>query len=502
MKVKNKLLKQLQKNKLKNIKIILIDEYQDTNLLQEQIYFQIAKQTTKNNGSITIVGDDDQSLYRFRGATINLFVDYDKRIEKQLHIKPKIIYLQKNYRSTKNIIQFTNQFINLDKKYQKSRTKNKPPIIPSEKTTQGLPVLGLFRNNIEELSSDLTTLITTLINHGTYKSNRYNINIKKENPKIALIMNSPREITHFNKKKLPYYLREKLKQENIEVYNPRGQNIEQTHIISVICGLILDTIDPQGIIENKLENIPLKTIKTLEKWKIIAKDYKKIEKIRIKIKDSNNINIKKLLEDIVEKTNKLQETTENQIFTEIITQTIEQTIIYLSTENEGITPETIFWNISIPIATGAIEVDDSILKPDLKNVLNVMSIHQSKGLEFDVVIVDVWSDIEKNSSSNAFKRFPKTGGKSYQLESELRKYSPIPADNSFNSVDLAFNDLIRRYFVAYTRAKKILILVGLNSMRFGYKGDFQDNIKISNIATGYSRDKKCHWPQLNNLEQL
>ena len=66
-------------------------------------------------------------------------------------------------------------------------------------------------------------------------------------------------------------------------------------------------------------------------------------------------------------------------------------------------------------------------------------------------------------------------------------------------MDNAFNDLIRRYFVAYTRAKSLLILVGLNSMRYGYKGDFQDNIKIPNVATGWSRDKICHWVNLDNL---
>ena len=47
---------------LDNIKIILIDEYQDTNLIQEDIYFTIAEYSLKNNGSITVVGDDDQSL--------------------------------------------------------------------------------------------------------------------------------------------------------------------------------------------------------------------------------------------------------------------------------------------------------------------------------------------------------------------------------------------------------------------------------------------------------
>ena len=56
--------------------IILVDEYQDTNLLQEQIFFQLAQIT---RSTLTVVGDDDQSLYRFRGATVDLFRDFPQR---------------------------------------------------------------------------------------------------------------------------------------------------------------------------------------------------------------------------------------------------------------------------------------------------------------------------------------------------------------------------------------------------------------------------------------
>ncbi|MEE1117219.1 ATP-dependent helicase, partial [Methanosphaera sp.] len=134
------------------ISVLLIDEYQDTNLLQEAIYFKIAEYVNKNNGNITVVGDDDQSLYRFRGATINLFTEYSERIKKELGINSKTIFLHNNYRSTKAIIDFTNDYITLDEKFQESRTPDKPKIIPTKDTTEGLPVIGMFRNNLEELS--------------------------------------------------------------------------------------------------------------------------------------------------------------------------------------------------------------------------------------------------------------------------------------------------------------------------------------------------------------
>jgi DNA helicase II / ATP-dependent DNA helicase PcrA len=63
------------------LRALLVDEYQDTNPLQEQIYFTNIQQT---GASFTIVGDDDQSLYRFRGATVELFRDFQQRFVQQV----------------------------------------------------------------------------------------------------------------------------------------------------------------------------------------------------------------------------------------------------------------------------------------------------------------------------------------------------------------------------------------------------------------------------------
>jgi DNA helicase-2/ATP-dependent DNA helicase PcrA len=61
----------------KTLQSILVDEYQDTNLLQELIYYGLAK---SSGAPLTVVGDDDQSLYRFRGATVELFSDFPRRL--------------------------------------------------------------------------------------------------------------------------------------------------------------------------------------------------------------------------------------------------------------------------------------------------------------------------------------------------------------------------------------------------------------------------------------
>lgn len=163
-------LEKLKNNELElfldEIKIVLIDEYQDTNLIQEDIYFTIAKSALENDGNITVVGDDDQSLYRFRGATVDLFTNYKQRVKDRLNIEVEEINLTTNYRSTENIINHCNQFVELDKTYQQARVENKPKIIAPDFDKDKMPILGMFRNNPEILAKDLSRLIDNLINKG------------------------------------------------------------------------------------------------------------------------------------------------------------------------------------------------------------------------------------------------------------------------------------------------------------------------------------------------
>ncbi len=79
----------------KNFKYILVDEYQDTNVIQSKWL----RLLTKNHNNICCVGDDDQSIYSWRGAEIKNFLEFDK-----VYKNTKIIRLEENYRSTQNIL--------------------------------------------------------------------------------------------------------------------------------------------------------------------------------------------------------------------------------------------------------------------------------------------------------------------------------------------------------------------------------------------------------------
>ena len=86
----------------KNFKYILVDEYQDTNFIQSRWLNLL----TEKNNNICCVGDDDQSIYSWRGAEIKNFLEFDKTYK-----DTKIIRLEENYRSTQNILSVASNLI-------------------------------------------------------------------------------------------------------------------------------------------------------------------------------------------------------------------------------------------------------------------------------------------------------------------------------------------------------------------------------------------------------
>ncbi len=86
----------------KNFKYILVDEYQDTNFIQSK-WLNLLSEKNKN---ICCVGDDDQSIYSWRGAEIKNFLEFD-----QVYKNTKVIRLEQNYRSSQNILSVASNLI-------------------------------------------------------------------------------------------------------------------------------------------------------------------------------------------------------------------------------------------------------------------------------------------------------------------------------------------------------------------------------------------------------
>ena len=83
-------------------KYVMVDEYQDTNKAQDMLVSMLVEKT-KN---ICVVGDDQQSIYKFRGAKIDNILRFDKRFP-----NTKVVKLEQNYRSTKSILKIANEVI-------------------------------------------------------------------------------------------------------------------------------------------------------------------------------------------------------------------------------------------------------------------------------------------------------------------------------------------------------------------------------------------------------
>ena len=549
---------------LNDIKIILVDEYQDTNLLQESIYFKIAESAIENGGNITVVGDDDQSLYRFRGASVDLFTNFIERIAK-IGIEAKEVNLKTNYRSTENIIDLCNDFVELDDEYQSARVKEKPKIeVPSfnEDDSNQVPILGMFRNNEQLLATDLAKFIDELNRNGIVKRKIKRVLTKDDNKKfnsdnkttlinyrdkgfdlaegedeivielgddgsaedIAFLTFSPKELTATGSRTFNFVLKKQLGRlrHPIEVFNPRGQDLQNIDCVAVFCGLMLECIDPSSRYQITNDKLPNSASLNMKAWRRKAISYMNdvnpephspvsLEKFvthwQIRhpfssdessdMKWPTKANLMELAYKLVSWIPEFQEDDEGVVYLKAITQTITQTsffnkysanIDFSSPEAEKESINEALLNIFVPIASGGVQIDENLFEVIPSNRFNIMSIHQAKGLEFPLVIVDVGSRFKKNLAKDANLRFPKNADSSSIIQDSIRKYSSLYT-NDRDSKDRAFDDLTRLYFVAFSRAKDVLLLVGLNPNIDGYKQN-EKQMKIPNVALGWNRDEE------------
>ena len=549
---------------LNDIKIILVDEYQDTNLLQESIYFKIAESAIGNGGNITVVGDDDQSLYRFRGASVDLFTNFIERIAK-IGIEAREVNLKTNYRSTENIIDLCNDFVELDDEYQSARVKEKPKIeVPSLNADDSnqVPILGMFRNNEQILSNDLARFIDELNRNGIVKRKIKRVLTKENNQKfnsdnkttlinyrdkgfdlaegedeivielgdegsaedIAFLTYSPKELTATGSRTFTFALKKQLARlrHPIDVFNPRGQDLQNIDCVAVFCGLMLECIDPNSRYQRTNDKLPNAASRNMTVWRRKANSYIKdvnpephspvsLEKFvthwQIRhpfssdeskdIKWPTKANLMELAYKLVSWIPEFQEDDEGVVYLKAITQTITQTsffnkysanIDFSSPEAEKESINEALLNIFVPIASGGVQIDENYFEVIPSNRFNIMSIHQAKGLEFPLVIVDVGSRFKKNLSKDANLRFPKDADSSSIIQDRVKKYSSM-SNNNRDSKDMAFDDLTRLYFVAFSRAKDVLLLVGLNPNIDGYKQN-EKQMKIPNVALGWNRDEE------------
>jgi DNA helicase-2/ATP-dependent DNA helicase PcrA len=519
--LEDEVLKRLRAGQLKEftkeLKVILVDEYQDTNLLQEQLYLELAGAC---RGAITVVGDDDQSLYRFRGATVDLFRDFPSRYKQRFRKLPTTFFLTNNYRSTKTIVSFVNAYVTLDAGYQAVRVASKPHLTHAPNASQGLPVLGMFRATVEELSEDLAALI-----HRVFRGAGYPVPggtlVRASNGgdvgDCAVLCSSPAEYSASGRPRLPLLLRQKLLAltPSISVFNPRGEDIATIDVVERFGGLLLECLDPAGVLEPQTSGIyrdqQTNRNPVFTRWRqqaiafangpgapagllAYAQGWASRNPGRKGVQWPKSTTAIELIYGLVHYLPELHDDPEGQIYLEVFTRQLgacqqlgqfDGRIIYDAanpTRNDASVKE-LLRDFLAPIAEGVAVVNEELMQTFPRDQVSIISIHQSKGLEFPLTIVDVGSDF-MNLQAPAFKRMPTGGDTAHRMEDLLRPYSILGVPPR-SQQDRAFDDLYRKYFVAFSRPQDVLLLVGVTPTQPGGR--------VPNIATGWNRHGVCQW---------
>ena len=146
-----------QKEVSSGIKYLFVDEFQDTSVVQNKLVDLLVK--GKTNPNIFVVGDDDQSIYRFQGVSADNIPDFDKKYN------PVKIVLEENYRSSQAIIDASKQLISNNPREEKhliAAGENK-------EYTNLLPTLTVYESEEEEMLGTLNQILE-LVNQGVLES--------------------------------------------------------------------------------------------------------------------------------------------------------------------------------------------------------------------------------------------------------------------------------------------------------------------------------------------
>ena len=358
----------------KNFKYILVDEYQDTNFIQSKWL----KLLTKNHDNICCVGDDDQSIYSWRGAEIKNFLEFDK-----IYNNTKIIRLEENYRSSQNILNVASELI--------SNNENRLGKKLNSNQSQGdLINVNCFKNGKEEAISISKVLENQI-------SKKYSFN------NVAILVRAIFQTREFEERflkiGLPYrilggvkfYERSEIKdciaylriiyQNKDDLAFERIVNVPKRSIGGTSFKMISEYAKKNGLpLENSAKNlISLNKIKPktkiglsnflnfLEKWR---NDYfnKKVDHVKLlqiildesgyslSLKNKKDLENENRLENIKELLNAMKEFDNLESF-------LEHVSLATSVDND--------WD---------------------GEKVNLMTMHASKGLEFDVVFLPGWEE--------------------------------------------------------------------------------------------------------------
>jgi DNA helicase-2/ATP-dependent DNA helicase PcrA len=417
--------KDISKMYSKKFKYILVDEYQDTNFIQSEWLKYLAE----HNQNICCVGDDDQSIYSWRGAEIKNFLQFEDVYE-----NTKIIRLEKNYRSTQNILNVASNII----ENNKNRVGKK---LFTDQEDGELVTLNCFRN-VKDEATEIGSNIEDF-------KNKFSLN------EVAILVRAIFQTREFEERFLkigvPYRIIGGIKfYERAEVKD---------------CVAYLKTVfQPQDDLAfERILNVPKRsigdtTVKAINNFAKLNKCSLEVASKHLieqnKIKPKTKLGLNSLLNLLAKWRNDLNNKVSHNKLLQIILD--ESGYSEMLKNKKDLENENRLENIK-ELLSAMKEFDN--LESFLEHValatsldqdwqsekVNLMTIHASKGLEFDVVFLPGWEE----------GLFP------HQKSIEEKGESGLEEER-------------RLAYVAITRAKK-LAKISFSMNRF-YQGDWIDSM--------------------------
>ena len=441
---------------------VLVDEYQDTNPIQERIYLALANQKPHN---ITVVGDDDQALYRFRGGNVSCMVNFDQACMAALGESPHKIQLDKNYRSHSDIVDFFNSYITSfsEMTAQGVRAPGKNPVQAASSIAGSYPAVSwITRQKVGDLPNAVVDLVKNhLIGDG----------IISDYSQCVLLVRSAKDsklnagpfITAFQ-------------QQGIPVYNPRSKSFMESEEVQCLLAALVQVIDRNHTFSTDYTDVkgqPFSWVGTVQGWLNILKKFS-TNQLDDYLKHSNkdlpklckesqggflNRNLLEILYRILaqEPFRTWQQDPVRNLRLSKVTRLFDG---YHSFKLDGLRSNAsgtdldpnflrqFYWMfISYLIEAGIDDdEDEEVIVP--KGYLPIMTIHQAKGLEFPFVFV-----AQLGQSTRV--------GSAHILERDLAPFrQELYTRTTRQPEELAVEDDIRLLYVAYSRAQYGLILVG------------------------------------------
>ena len=367
------------KNYQERFKYIMVDEYQDTNTAQ----FRLISLLARRYHNICVVGDDDQSIYKFRGANIMNILNFE-----QYFNDAAVIKLEQNYRSTQNILDAANAVI-------RNNSGRKDKSLWTEEKGGDKICFNVYDTGYQEAEGVALDILKNIDDGFDYNDCAvlYRTNAQSRALEEKLLEN---DIPYRIYGGVNFYARKEIKDilAYLKTIDNASDDLAVKRIINVpkrgIGATTLDKI--QKYAYDKDENFYTALTQAADipaLGRAAAKVEPFVSLIRVFRSELALYSIPKLIEDILEKTNYIEYLEENEDAEVVeerrqnIDELISKAVLYEEQEDE---PTLGGFLEQVALVADIDNLDDS------SNTVSLMTLHSAKGLEFPIVYITGMED--------------------------------------------------------------------------------------------------------------